>query len=542
VKQPFWRAVATITALVYVVSSLPYLAGYAFETATIRFTGIVFDVPDTAQYYAWMRAFAHSPLIANPLTPEPGLPRFFNLQWWLLGLLAFDTPLGPDVTYQILRLVAIVAFAATVALFCTLTVPWQRLLAFALVFLSSGFGWTLVVAKQLLGELYFPLAVQVAEANTYFSAMAFPHLLVAGALSLGIFSATLRWMAEGPRAWRRWLLPIVVLTLALGFSHGYDLIPTMAIPCATVALIWFRRKQIAVGLALPAVAIVASATLPAFYLVALTRLDSTWRGVLAQYGNGGVYTPLPPLLIVLLGLPFILSWWQVRPVAWRTDDFAQLFLRVWLVVGGVLLYIPTDFQIKMLTAYQVPICLLAAQTLAEFAARPAWVSLRVAARPALALAAVLAFVALTNGYLTAWRVVELRRTTYPYYLAADDRRALELLGRVTMPGDVVLSSTEVGIFVPVYSDARPFVAHWAQSLDFYRRRDLAARVYRPATGDAERRAVVAGGGIAFVIAGPAERHLGAGLPERFEWQPLAAPQAETVVYRIAPVASSGGQR
>lgn len=541
-KQPFWRGVAAITALVYAVSSLPYLAGYAFETTTIRFTGIVFDVPDTAQYYAWMRAFAHGPMIANPLTPEPGLPRFFNLQWWLLGLLAFDTPLGPDATYQILRLVATVAFAVTVALFCTLTVPRQRLLAFALVFLSSGFGWTLVVAKQWLGQLYFPLAVQVAEANTYFSAMAFPHLLVAGALSLAIFAATLRWVTEGPRAWRRWLPPIVGLTLALGFSHGYDLIPTMAVPCATVALVWYRRRRIAVGLALPAAAIVASAAPPALYLVALTRLDPTWRGVLAQYGNGGVYTPPPPLLVILLGLPFVLAWWQVRPAVWQTDDFAQLFLRVWLVVGGVLLYIPTDFQIKMLTAYQVPICLLAAQTLADLAARLSRVPRGAVARPVLALAAVLAFVSLTNGYLTAWRVVELRRTTYPYFLAADDRRALELLGNVTTPGDVVLSSTEIGIFVPVYSDARPFVAHWAQSLDFYRRRDLAAHVYRPATGDAERRAVVAEGGIAFVIAGPAERRLGAGLPTRFEWQPLAAPQAETAVYRIAPVASGGGQR
>src|SRR5689334_702562 len=147
-KRPFVSFVAAVALAVFLASSLPYFAGYLAQTGDERFTGIVFDVPDTAQYYAWMRAFAHQPLIANPLTPEPGVPRFFNLQWWLLGLLAFDTPLGANASYQLLRVVALAAFAAALAWFCTLAVPRQRALAFALVMLSSGFGWMLVVAKR----------------------------------------------------------------------------------------------------------------------------------------------------------------------------------------------------------------------------------------------------------------------------------------------------------------------------------------------------------------------------------------------------------
>ena len=63
-------------------------------------------VVDTAQYFAWMRAFSRHVLIANPLTPDAGSRRFFNLQWWLLGVVANHTPLGAVATYQLLRIVA----------------------------------------------------------------------------------------------------------------------------------------------------------------------------------------------------------------------------------------------------------------------------------------------------------------------------------------------------------------------------------------------------------------------------------------------------
>lgn len=509
------RACALITLLVYTVSSLPYLYGYLRQTATARFTGIVFDVVDTAQYFAWMRAFSHRPLIANPLTPEPGAERFFNLQWWLLGQLAYGTPLGPVATYQVLRVLALAGFAVALALLCRLVLRRGRVLAFALVMLASGFGWVLVVLKRVTGEpdLRFPLTAQIGEANTLFSAMAFPHLLVAGALILGIFVAFLSFERGGPGGRRRALAVIVVLTLVLGFSHGYDLLPLIAIPTATVAAELWRRRRLP-ALVWPLAAIIASAAPPALYVLLLTRLDPTWKGVLSQYGNAGVYTPPPPQLVILLGLPFLLAVWQLRPAAWREGDTGGLFLRIWLTVGFALLYIPADYQVKTLTTYQVPVALLAAQTARVLMAA---LFLRTSRRSVGAgnasvqrwvTTALIVFVALTNIYLTAWRVIDLRRAQYPYYLSAGDVRALEHLATITTAGDVVLSSPELGVFVPVYSDARPFVAHWAQTLHFLARRRTAAYLYRPDTPDEVRQAFTSANGITFIMAGPSESLLG----------------------------------
>lgn len=522
-RRPF----ILVTIAVYLVSSIPYLAGWAFQDSSARFTWIVFDVTDTAQYYAWMRAFSHDVVIANPLTPETGAQRFFNLQWWLLGVLAFKTPLGPTIVYQLLRIVALAGFAAALAWFCRLVVPRRAFLAFTLVMLSSGFGWALVALKQFTGELRYPMDVQIAEANAYFSAMAFPHLLVAAALLLAIFCAFLN--ATGPRRWRYTAIA-GGLTLALGLSHGYDLVPAIAVPCATAAYFTLRDRRLS-EYAMPAVAIVAFGAPSALYSLALTRLDHTWEGVLSQYDNAGVFSPSPPHLIILLGLPFLLALPQLRRRYWQDATPPQVFLRIWLVVGFFLLYIPTDYQVKMLIGYQVPACVLAIQTLSGLSLKlPRFTLAGNRFASAAAPALLIGFVLLTNLYLTSWRIVDLRRGDYPYYLSSSDVAVLEQLPEVVEPGDVVLSSPEVGVFVPVYSDARPFVAHWAQTLDFLDRRLAARWFYHSATSNSDRERMLLENDIDYVIAGPAEAQL-SGVDQTPDLSLQSVMAGKTTLYR-----------
>ncbi len=498
------RFVAAVTIGIYLVTSIPYLFGYVVAGQGNHFTGIVFDVPDTAQYFAWMRAFSHGPVIANPLTPEPGIARFFNLQWWLLGMLAFKTPLGPIVVYQLLRIIALVGFAVATAVFCRLTVPRHEKLAFALLMFGSGVGWMLVVLKYALGEseVRYPLDIHVGEANAFFSAMAFPHLLVAGALLVTVFILFLK--ASGSRK-RRFSLALIPLTLCLGFSHGYDLIPAMAIPIATALLLSWREKRASDSL-WPAAAIVVGATPPALYALLLTRLDGTWEGVLSQYGNAGVFSPSPPHLLILIGLPMILALPQLKPSLWRTADVPGLFIRVWTVIGFFLLYISTDYQIKMLIAYQVPVSLLSALTLTQAAGALSrrLVSIEPARIRMVGAFIVVGFISLTNIYLTGWRMIDLHRTDYPYYLSTTDIRAITELNEVAGEYDVVLSSEDIGVFVPVYSDSRPFLAHWAQTLDYLDRRDQASWFFQPTTSDRSRADFLNQHNIDFVISGPAE--------------------------------------
>jgi hypothetical protein len=273
----------------------------------------------------------------------------------------------------------------------------------------------------------------------------------------------------------------------------------------------------------------------ALYALAQTRLDGTGEGVLRQYGTPGVNSPAPPHLVILMGLPLLLALPQLRPRYWRDRDVPLLFVRTWALVGFILLYIPTDYQIKMLIAYQVPLGILAAMTISGAAARLRSSRPRlqhVALRPA-GIALLLGFVALTNLYLTSWRIMDLRRNDYPYYLTREDAHALGELETLAGEGDVVLSSPELGVFVPVFTDARPYVAHWAQTLKYFERRADARWFFDPATTPGERDAFVIEQGVGFVIAGPAEANLAAAHePPTLAFDVVTA--GPTTLYRVEP--------
>jgi len=87
------------------------------------------------------------------------------------------------------------------------------------------------------------------------------------------------------------------------------------------------------------------------------------------------------------------------------------------------------------------------------------------------------FCALTNLYLFAWRFYDLSRYSYPYYLHRDEVAALKWLEENSPENAVILSSLDVGQYIPGITGRRAFLAHWAQTLDFYKKREFVDHFY-----------------------------------------------------------------
>ena len=216
-----------------------------------------------------------------------------------------------------------------------------------------------------------------------------------------------------------------------------------------------------------------SAPLAGYYQY-LTSSDPLWRSMLSQYVNAGVWTPPPPLLVVLLGAPLVLAAIRLQGLAW--DHAGTRFAACWALIGVVIIYVPTVFQMKLLAALQVPLAILAADL---WCARLAPGDRRVdgAARSAPRAAAwvpalVLALLVLpTNVYLLAWRLIELRRPASDLYVTADESAALDALAVTTGPDDVALAVESVGRWVPNQGGTRAFLAHWAMTNHYLERRD-----------------------------------------------------------------------
>lgn len=513
-------------AVLLLITGLPYLYASWSDAGDRRFMGIVLDVPDTAQYFSWLRAHQQALLVSNWMTPEPNQPAFFNLLWLALGRLALWSGLSFAATFQLLRLVAGAAFGyALFWLYGLLAASrHERWLATALVLLGAGQGWIWVAEKYLRGraDLLYPLDVQVAEPNALLSMVGYPHFLLAAALVLAVFGL---FVAAGRDAGWWAYLAAALLALVLGLQHAYDLITIYAVLGAYVLLRWWsgRRLPWREGAGLALIGLLSSP--PAAYFAYLTSHDPTWRQVLAQFANAGVFTPNPLHLLIVLGPQLPLACAAVPDLLRRRGD-ADLLLLAWTVVGFGLLYIPTDFQIHMLNPYQVPLALLAmrvALRIASAARAPAW-----------RRAAPLALLALSlpvNIYLVSWRFLDLGRHQAPYYLHRDEVAAIAWLDRQPGAG-VVLSDETLGQYVPALAGKRAVLAHWAQTVDYYAKRDQVARFFDPGAAPAERAATLARYQVAYVLLGEPERRAGAasaldraGLQRVFD-----APGA--VVYRV----------
>ena len=542
-----YRFVGLVVVVVLLVTSVPYAYASISAPPDKQFMGVVFNTSDHAQYLAWYREFQTSFLIPNTLTPEANPAVFFNLLWFVLGRLGHTTGWSFPVTYQIFRWVAGAFFLGMVYTFASLFFPdvrWRRT-AFLITTLGSGLGWIWVVVKYTLasGELLFPMDVYVAEGNSFFCVMAYPHFAEAAGLILAVLSVLLVGERRGQL---RYAILAGLIAHFLGWQHGYDLVIVWGIPSfyAGVKFLvdrqwpryWIKAMLITGLLSWP----------PAVYSVLLTRLNPIWEEVLAQFSNAGVFTPDPLHMVVLMGCPLILAAVTLvllilRPITDGARELptpqGRLFIGVWFVAGWALTYIPTDFQIHMLNSWQVPIGLLATIGLYTIIA-PAltrWMSTR--RSRAVIVLAFLGLISITNGYLLAWRLLDLSRFDYPYFLDRNDVIALEWLEEHAPADAIVLSSYEVGRYVPGLTGRRPFLAHWAQTVGFYDKRDRVARFFDGQTDETDRLETLQTFGIDYVFHGPAERLLGQYDPSTSSLFEPVFHSPRVAIYRFAQVHS-----
>ncbi len=513
-----WGFVAIFVAAILAITTVPYLYAYATQPAGWRYMGVMVNVPDHVQYFSWYWDYTRANLAIDRLTPEPNAPVFFNLLWWMLGRLGGLLGVDYATMFQALRVVATTAFLILLYRLCAWYLPdlWQRRTAYLTAVLAGGFGWVLIGLREIVnlpqliwGTPDYPLQVSLLtftfEPNTFYSILSTPHL-VGAALYMLAFDLVVRGERSGP--WKAAILA-GLWTQFMGWQHGYDLFLVWGILAAYGLLKVVRDRAIPWRLVWMGVIVVGLSTPPGLYSFLLTRLDPIWSQVLGQFGNAFVYSPPPWTVWVLMGPSFLLALaHQIRAGLFKVrglDDKA-LFLKAWFWANFALLYLPTDYQIKMLNGWQVPTAILATQFVFETVVP--WLRRRSAVlqswAPRLAAVGLIALVVPTNLYLFAWRFIDLGRHTYPYYLREDEVRALDWLKANGSGDDVVLASLAVGQYVPALSGERAVLAHWAQTVDYFTKREEVTAFYAGQASPDVQHTILAKYNVRYVIVGPVE--------------------------------------
>jgi hypothetical protein len=249
-------------------------------------------------------------------------------------------------------------------------------------------------------------------------------------------------------------------------------------------------------------------------------------------------------LIVLLGLTALVAGLTFPGFTRLKDrDPGELFLCTWLAVNLVIIYLPLDFQINLLSGIQVPLAFLATRGLYWHVVP--WLRETLPSRlrglAAFAPIVLLALVLPTNLYLVSWRILDLSRHNYPDYLYRDDVAALAWIERDGVSSDVVLSSLEIGHFVAGLTGTHAFLAHGANTLDFYGKRAAVERFFAADGDDRARQASLRQFGVRYVFYGPAERALGTFDPGTAPYLEPAFTSPHTTVYRVVTDALTSGR-
>ncbi len=494
------RIALILAAIALLCANLPYLLGLLWTPPGATFTGLTYNQDDGAVYLSWIRQAAEGRFFfVNRFTTEPQHGLLVNLFFYLLGTVGRILHLSPPMVYAGARVVfGALCLAALWRLTCTaLSDHRARLCAFAFLCFASGFGFGSDFDPRLAYEQ--PIDRWQPEAITFLT-LYFTPLFSAALALMAVFAAS-SFRAEQTGKLRD-LFPACVAGFLLGNFHSYDILQLWAFAFVYRVLTDILRKR-AETAGYVRLLLVGLAMLPTagYQLYAITN-EAVFN---ARVFATSTLSPSPIWVLLGLGLPLLLAVVApfIRENRKLTPD-ALRFLCVWAIVAVVIAYAPVSFQRKLLMGAHIPVCLLAGATLAAVTEKLS------GSLPAIAAVSAVLITVPGNVRFLANDLSRLQSNTSGTQnrpcLSADESNALRFLRETAKPGDAVLVCPDMtahrygaspllpylGVYIPAYSSASAYAAHWSETNDFKKRKyGEQLRFFAPNTPDDWRQAYLA---------------------------------------------------
>ncbi|HEX9680783.1 MAG TPA: hypothetical protein VGA32_04965 [Anaerolineales bacterium] len=474
-----------------VITSVPYVVGFASQGTEWRFTGFVFAVEDGNSYLAKMLLGASGDwLFRTPYSTMAQRGALAFLPYLLVGKLAA----GPTLPEQLIGLFHLFRILATPwAVFATyrfvslwLNAAWLRRWATALACVGGGLGW----AALALPQARPPLEFYSPESFGFLAFLGLPHLILSRALLLDGMSAYVTTTAGGGQGARAAILftaaglvqPVVLATaFAVILIHG--LLGALFGQFGLAG--WLRR----------AAPILAPAGLLAAAYAAMLAGDpflQTWAR------QNRVLSPPPLDYLLAYGVVIGLAMWSVRRGV-RDRTFRAWLPLAWAAAFPLLAYAPVNLQRRLPEGTWIVLLILAALGLDQWKRRSL-------------AAAVFAGISLPSTVLLMFGGISTASVPrHPAFYPAAEARAADWLRSTANRSAVVLSAYPVGNRLPARAPVRVVIGHGPETANL--------DVLLPAVGrffssgdDEERRRLLAEQRVNYVFWGPAERELGSWYP------------------------------
>ena len=447
---------------VFAEASIPYWLAERNAPAGYVFSGQVAYAPDQNMYFSFIsQARDGAFLFNNKVTAIRNEPAFLNIEYWLVGTLQRVLGMSENMVYQVWRMLGMIFLALGFARLTrvTLSSEKRRLTAFALFFLSGGFGFLFAFLERMglvqgdtlqagiIDARYGMVPLQQLVTNPHFS---LPHGLLLIAYSLFL-------EGERSRSIGKYVYSGLMFAL-IGLIRPYDLIPPFLIlPLYTLSVDGFKFSMRTIWQrALPLIFI-----LPVLaYNLWLFRYHDIFKYWSLQGHNAGKL-PGPVWHYMAYGVVGVLAairLFQARKQGiGRTGIFLLLWFGLTFIVIQVGRFLPVIGWSPQIGVYLAAPLAIAAASVRSEALRMPLMMHRVL------VPVLVATLLMSNIFVVSYHARRFTGTVKPdvFYVSNQESAAFKWLKANTQPGLVVLADDTASQRIAKYTSNSVMASHYS---------------------------------------------------------------------------------
>jgi hypothetical protein len=335
-----------------------------------------------------------------------------------------------------------------------------------------------------------------------------------------------------------WILPIVMQPLFfseyVNIGYGYDIVlmPSLilGLGVAGIFLVYEIYKKMNMGWKYAVAWIVSIA------LMSVSQLSQSYwainnaslKGLLAATSQLSVIFEIP--FFILLAM-FVMDIFMKK----KSFDKKYFFIILWFALLLFLTRLPFTRPLKFIIFIAIPVSIIATKGIMRFSVDGQTIRKILASLVIISFISIFFFYAYNYNETMRMNTKDNRLVNDLAYYRTDERNAMVFLK--SQPQGVVLSSCQMGTYMPIYSGKKTLLAGINRSTNIYKYDEKLEDYYTFYSADAieyQRLSVIEKYNIGYVFYGEIERDVSSGefMPSRLGYLDLIFQENKTEVYRV----------
>lgn len=461
--------------LLIVLTTFPYMFGWLTAPDAYNYTGAHrFAAADFSVYYSYIeQAKQGSFLFKDLFTTEADQNNFFS-PIWLLGGWVSKVGFSSAFILHLFRIVSIILLGFSLYWLIAYFIKnkLKRLATSLIMFFGSGFGvYTFfILGKSGLGCLFnYPLEFWVSEYNIFLSAYHAPHFILSLALIALIFLfALLAWDSNKIK----YSIVSGILFFILMIIHSYHLPTIIAVLFFWMIYLILINKKIWLYFK-HYIIICIFAILPFLYLIWLYFTDEVFK----EKGQT-MLNVMPDWHISLLSYGAVLAFAIVSVFFFKKNykKYEEKYglLILWAVVQFMLIFLPIiNYRRRLVEGLFIPLSILAVIGMFNLYVRiKNKFILKIFKNKFILAVLFFIFIFASNIYVVGIDIVYFALNLPHFYYSDNLKESFTWIKDNIKNDEVILSTYNVGNFIPAYTGRTTYVGHGDETLGFEIKKDL----------------------------------------------------------------------